>query len=94
MSRVRITLKSEDHDRTGSGMAVSASSPLLAGFEYRLMDVEGVMLNHAIAGSGPPVLLLHGYPENHLMWHHVAPVLAEDRTVVLADLRGYEDSGK
>jgi haloacetate dehalogenase len=64
-------------------------SPLrLAGFEYRQMDVEGVMVNHAIAGSGPPLLLLHGYPENHLMWRHVAPALAEDHTVVLADLRG------
>jgi haloacetate dehalogenase len=66
----------------------------LAGFEYRQMDIEGVMVSHAIAGSGPPLLLLHGYPENHLMWRHVAPVLAEDHTVVLADLRGYGDSGK
>ncbi len=66
----------------------------LAGFAYRQMDVEGVLVSHAIAGSGPPLLLLHGYPENHLMWRHVAPVLAEDHTVVLADLRGYGDSGK
>jgi pimeloyl-ACP methyl ester carboxylesterase len=54
-------------------------SPLrLPGFEYRRMDVEGVMVNHAIAGSGPPLLLLHGYPENHLMWRHVAPGLSTD----------------
>jgi haloacetate dehalogenase len=66
----------------------------LAGFEYRQADVDGVMINHAIAGSGPPLLLLNGYPENHLMWRHVAPVLAQDHTVVLADLRGYGDSGK
>jgi haloacetate dehalogenase len=78
-------------DRGGTG---PARSPLLAGFEYRQMDVEGVMVSHAIAGSGPPLLLLHGYPENHLMWRHVAPALAEDHTVVLADLRGYGDSGK
>ena len=78
----------------GCGVAASASSSWLAGFEYRQTDVEGVMVNHAIAGSGPPLLLLHGYPENHLMWRHVAPVLAEDHTVVLADLRGYGDSGK
>ena len=63
-------------------------------FEYRRVDVAGVMVNCAIAGSGPPVLLLHGYPENHVMWRHVAPALAEDHTVVLADLRGYGDSGK
>ena len=63
-------------------------------FEYRRADVAGVTVNCAIAGSGPPVLLLHGYPENHLMWRQVAPALAEDHTVVLADLRGYGDSGK
>ena len=74
---------------------MTARSPLLqAGFEYRQADVEGVMVNHAVAGSGPPLLLLHGYPENHLMWRHVAPALAEDHTVVVADLRGYGDSGK
>jgi len=72
----------------------AASSLLLAGFEYRQVDVEGTTINCALRGSGPPLLLLHGYPENHLMWRHVAPVLAEDHTVVLADLRGYGDSGK
>jgi haloacetate dehalogenase len=40
------------------------------------------------------VLLLHGYPQNHLMWRQVAPALAQDHTVVLADLRGYGDSDK
>jgi pimeloyl-ACP methyl ester carboxylesterase len=75
------------------GMAVPAPSPLLAGFERGRMDVDGVTVNHAIGGAGP-LLLLHGYPENHLMWRHVAPVLAEDHTVVLANLRGYGDSGK
>ena len=45
-------------------------------------------------GSGPPVLLLHGIPETHLMWHKVAPRLARDFSVVAADLRGYGDSSK
>ncbi|MFQ6030846.1 MAG: alpha/beta fold hydrolase, partial [Dehalococcoidia bacterium] len=45
-------------------------------------------------GSGPPLLLLHGYPQTHVMWHKIAPRLAEDLTVVAADLRGYGDSGK
>src|SRR5579864_7366397 len=75
-------------------MTTSVPPLRLPGFEYRRMDVEGVMVNYAIAGSGPALLLLHGYPENHLMWRHVAPGLAEDHTVVLADLRGYGDSGK
>ena len=78
----------------GSGKAASAASSLLPGFEYAQIEVQGVTVNHAIAGSGPPLLLLHGYPENHLMWRHVAPALAEDHTVVVADLRGYGDSGK
>jgi haloacetate dehalogenase len=45
-------------------------------------------------GSGPPLLLLHGYPQTHAMWHRVAPQLAERYSVVAADLRGYGDSGK
>jgi haloacetate dehalogenase len=62
----------------------------LESFEYRM--VHGI--NVAVAGEGPPVLLLHGYPQTHLIWHHVAPLLAADHTVVLADLRGYGDSAK
>jgi haloacetate dehalogenase len=45
------------------------------------------------SGSGPPLLLLHGFPQTHLMWSRVAPVLAHDFTVVCADLRGYGASG-
>ena len=70
------------------------SPSLLPDFEYRRADVEGVTVNCAIAGSGPPLLLLHGYPQNHLMWRQVAPDLARDHTVVVSDLRGYGDSGK
>jgi haloacetate dehalogenase len=45
------------------------------------------------SGSGPPTLLLHGFPQTHLMWHGVAPLLARNFTVVCADLRGYGRSG-
>ena len=45
-------------------------------------------------GSGPPLLLLHGHPQTHAMWHIVAPPLARDFTVVVPDLRGYSDSSK
>jgi haloacetate dehalogenase len=79
---------------TVPGASTGASRMLMGGFDYRRVDVEGVTVNCAVAGSGAPVLLLHGYPENHLMWRDVAPVLARDHTVVLADLRGYGDSGK
>jgi len=47
-------------------------------FEYRHVDVGGVIINCAVAGAGSPVLLLHGYPQNHLMWRQVAPALARD----------------
>jgi haloacetate dehalogenase len=75
-------------------MTTPASPVRLPGFEYRRVDIEGVTINCAVGGAGPPLLLLHGYPENHLMWRHVAPLLAEDHTVVAADLRGYGDSAK
>jgi haloacetate dehalogenase len=68
--------------------------PALPGFEYRRVDVGGVAINCAVAGSGLPVLLLHGYPQNHLAWRRVAPGLARDHTVVVTDLRGYGDSDK
>src|SRR5205809_4722587 len=45
------------------------------------------------AGAGPPLLLLHGFPQTHLMWRRVAPLLAEQFSVVCADLRGYGQSG-
>jgi haloacetate dehalogenase len=55
---------------------------------------EGLEINVARAGSGPPLLLMHGYPQTHAMWHRVAPFLAERFTVVATDLRGYGDSDK
>lgn len=67
---------------------------LLAGFPPSPVQVGGVRINVRTAGRGPAVLLLHGYPESMTMWHRVAPSLAEDFTVVLADLRGYGASDK
>jgi len=76
-------------------MKASVVEPLrLPGFEYRQMDVDGVSISYAVSGEGSPLLLLHGYPENHLIWRDVAPDLAREHTVVLADLRGYGNSGK
>ena len=61
----------------------------------RLLPVaDGVELHTAVAGSGRPVVLLHGFPQTHLMWRHVAADLAADHTVICPDLRGYGASDK
>lgn len=63
-------------------------------FESLHLDCEGVDIHVVKGGNGPALLLLHGYPQNHAMWHKVAPVLADRFTVVCPDLRGYGDSAK
>jgi haloacetate dehalogenase len=67
---------------------------MFEGFERRDITTGETTIRARIGGSGPPLLLLHGYPQSHAMWHRVAPVLAKRCTVVCADLRGYGDSGK
>lgn len=71
---------------------MSTASELFVGFERRTVPGEGADIAVCTAGSGPPLLCLHGYPQTHTMWHRVAPQLAEHFTVVLADLRGYGQS--
>jgi haloacetate dehalogenase len=63
-------------------------------FERHTVDVGGIHINCVKGGSGPALLLLHGHPQTHAIWHKVAPQLAERHTVIAADLRGYGDSGK
>jgi haloacetate dehalogenase len=67
---------------------------MFEGFAQRDVATCETTIRVRIGGNGPPLLLLHGYPQSHVMWHRVAPVLAEHYTVVCADLRGYGDSGK
>jgi haloacetate dehalogenase len=67
---------------------------LFPDFVKKRVRVSNASINLVIGGEGPPVLLLHGYPQTHAMWHKVAPELARDYTVVCADLRGYGDSSK
>lgn len=70
------------------------SADLFAGFQHGTTNVGDVDIAYVTAGSGPPVLLLHGYPQTKAMWAQVAPLLAEHFTVVAADLRGYGHSSK
>ncbi|WP_217476818.1 alpha/beta fold hydrolase [Stutzerimonas stutzeri] len=63
-------------------------------FQSGACDVNGVRINYRKGGSGPPLLLLHGYPQTHVIWHRIAGPLAERFTVIAADLRGYGDSSK
>lgn len=67
---------------------------LFPGFARRRVRTSGATINLVTAGDGPRVLLLHGYPETHAMWHRIAPALARDYAVVCPDLRGYGDSSK
>jgi haloacetate dehalogenase len=70
-------------------------NPSITGFDYQRVTVaEDVALNVAVGGSGSPIVLLHGFPQTHLMWRHVAADLAADHTVICPDLRGYGASDK
>jgi haloacetate dehalogenase len=73
-------------ERAGAGL-------LFSGFDSLEIDAGETSIFVRRAGSGPPLLLLHGFPETHLMWRDIAPVLAHRFTVVCADLRGYGRSG-
>jgi len=63
-------------------------------FPLTEVDTGTVRLNLRRGGEGPPLLLLHGFPQTHAMWHRVAPALARHFHLVMPDLRGYGDSGK
>ncbi|WP_420333781.1 alpha/beta fold hydrolase [Roseibium sp.] len=72
-----------------------SSSPFLQGFTVKRVVLPDVEINYAFAGEGPPVLLLHGHPQTHIVWRKVAPKLVEaGYSVIAPDLRGYGDSGK
>ncbi|MEV6815284.1 alpha/beta hydrolase [Micromonospora sp. NPDC051296] len=67
----------------------------IPGFDYQRVSVDDdVTLNVALGGAGSPIVLLHGFPQTHVMWRHVAGDLATDHTVICPDLRGYGASDK
>jgi haloacetate dehalogenase len=67
---------------------------MFEGFEHITVETAGATINVIRGGKGSPVLLLHGYPQTHVMWHKIAPRLAQDFSVVVPDLRGYGDSSR
>jgi haloacetate dehalogenase len=67
---------------------------MFEGFDLSMIETGEVTIRARHGGSGPPLLLLHGHPQTHVMWHRVAPRLARDFTVVAPDLTGYGDSSK
>ncbi len=67
---------------------------MFQGFRREFIRTSGATIHAVIGGEGPPLLLLHGYPQTHVIWHKIAPRLAERHTVVCTDLRGYGDSEK
>src|SRR5207249_1622493 len=78
------------HDQTRWGSPEVAA--LFPGFKHLDMRTKGAVIRVRHGGSGPPLLLLHGYPNNHVLWHAVAAKLAQRYHVVCPDLRGYGDS--
>lgn len=64
------------------------------GFTLKTIDTDNVSIRLRTGGAGPPLLLLHGNPQTHVMWHAVAPLLAQQFTVVTTDLTGYGMSSK
>ena len=82
----------------GTGRASSEAdeelpaSEFFPGFKHVTTKTSGATINFVTAGSGPPLLLLHGYPQTNIEWRKVAPELARKFTVVASDLRGYGDS--
>jgi haloacetate dehalogenase len=72
---------------------MSTLAELFPGFSEERATVRSVEIFARVGGHGPPLLLLHGYPETHACWHRVAPALARHFTVIAPDLRGYGRSG-
>ncbi|MDP2697246.1 alpha/beta fold hydrolase [Thalassospira sp.] len=75
--------------RVGTGIGIDGTPPFFPGFSTLDIDTGGVRFAGVIGGSGPPLLLLHGFPETHIAWRKVAPTLACRHTLIIPDLPGY-----
>src|SRR5438046_1427164 len=82
----------QDYVRDPTRWGSPEVAALFPGFKHLDMRTKGAVIRVRHGGSGPPLLLLHGYPNNHVLWHAVAAKLAQRYHVVCPDLRGYGDS--
>jgi haloacetate dehalogenase len=73
----------------GYAASMTVGDALFPGFSAHWLDTSAGRLFARSQGNGPPVLLLHGFPQTQVMWHHLAPELARDHTVIMLDLPGY-----
>ena len=89
---VQAVALAEDYTLNPTRWGSAEVAALFPGFEHLDMRTGGAVIRLRHGGSGPPLLLLHGNPENHVAWHKIASRLAKDYHVVLPDLRGYGDS--
>jgi haloacetate dehalogenase len=91
-AKAAYTADAGDYQRDPSNWGSAEIAALFPGFTHMNMKTSGAVIRLRHGGSGPPLLLLHGNPENHVAWHKIAARLARDYHVVLPDLRGYGDS--
>src|SRR5262245_48185944 len=77
----------------GAPGSSAEADQMFEGFSQKVLDAGDVRIFVRVGGSGSSLLLLHGFPQTHLMWRDIAAGLARDFTVVCADLRGYGASG-
>jgi haloacetate dehalogenase len=86
--------RSYDREQKDSGQSKPLTNNFFPGFQVRDAKTSSATIHLAVGGNGPPVLLLHGYPQTHIIWRKIAPQLAQNFTVVAPDLRGYGNSSR
>ena len=92
MGHIIRDITSDDYYADPTNCGTSAIASLFPGFKHQDIRTSGAVIRLRHGGAGPPLLLLHGNPENHVSWHKVARRLSENYHVVIPDLRGYGDS--
>lgn len=94
LSLPRITTEASLEGEAAPKPSEQSAPNFFPGFRTLDLKTTGATIHLVVGGSGPPLLLLHGYPQTHIIWRRIAPQLAERFTVVAADLRGYGDSSR